>query len=55
MTEITKGTGARRPYVKPFVRLLDALDTQGAKLGIAPTEHITSTPNSGYTVSVGPS
>jgi len=47
--------GQRRAYVKPFVRLLDSLDTQGAKPGIAPSEHITSTPNSGYSVTVGPS
>ena len=55
MTEITEGTGARRPYVKPFVRLLDAWDTQGGKPGIAPSEHMTSTPNSGFSVTVGPS
>jgi hypothetical protein len=29
MIESAEGTGARRPYVKPFVRNLDAVDTQG--------------------------
>jgi hypothetical protein len=28
MTESTEGTGARRPYVKPFVRNLDVEDTE---------------------------
>jgi hypothetical protein len=41
MTESTDGT-SRRPHVKPYVRNLDLMDTEG-KLVVAPTEGATST------------
>jgi hypothetical protein len=46
MTNDSAGTdqrGERRPYVKPFVRNLDVLDTE-AKLVVAPTEAAFTTP-----------
>jgi hypothetical protein len=38
MTEDSAGTdqrGVRRPYVKPFIRNLDAADTEGGKFTLA--------------------
>jgi hypothetical protein len=53
MTESTGSMSNRRPYVKPFVRNLDAADTEGKTHSAF--EHAIQFASPGQTVTVGPS